>query len=85
MELTFVHKKKYKNSLYNLYFVVRGKLIYPIRMTSLHQLQNFHREVTLMSSLKHPYLLSLLAVVQEPYALVLEYMNEGSLFGFDFS
>ena len=45
-------------------------------------LSQFQREVTLMSTLDHCRLIRLEGIVQNPFCLVLEYMNLDTLYSF---
>jgi Protein tyrosine and serine/threonine kinase/C-terminal of Roc, COR, domain len=45
----------------------------------LHVFEEFQREAALISALQHPNVVDLKGVVMEPFALVLEYMREGTL------
>jgi len=49
---------------------------------SLANMTEFRREVWLMSTLQHPNIVSMIGFCFEPYSIVMEYMDKGSLSSF---
>eukprot|EP01102_Stenamoeba_stenopodia_P017855 TRINITY_DN6460_c0_g2_i1.p1 TRINITY_DN6460_c0_g2~~TRINITY_DN6460_c0_g2_i1.p1 ORF type:complete len:885 (+),score=141.31 TRINITY_DN6460_c0_g2_i1:70-2655(+) len=72
-----VYKAQWKNEVVAVK-VINTDTTEGLDMTS--NLAEFRREATLMSALKHPNLVEMKAVVLDPYCIVMEFMDMGTLY-----